>query len=206
MIGRAWFGAEFEEDPVWRMLARLAGRLDCDAPGADRDAPDDWTISSDWLAPWGKATHVHYNATRKRLRLWHTCGFVLFDVPRDSQKSPLAQAHELCATVAWLRTATLLRATPTGAYPRRKSTWQSWMGYFMPYLSARLALALHLNEGDVNGSTLVCRHSAELQCSSSTLDVRLSLATLPLPIRAAGLDRDPGWIPAAGRSLVFHFE
>jgi len=35
--------------------------------------------------------------------------------------------------------------------------------------------------------------------------VRLSLTELPLEIRLAGLDRDPGWIPAAGRFLAFHF-
>ena len=36
--------------------------------------------------------------------------------------------------------------------------------------------------------------------------VRLPLAELPIAIRLAGLDRDPGWIPAAGRSVAFHFE
>jgi hypothetical protein len=28
---------------------------------------------------------------------------------------------------------------------------------------------------------------------------------LPLQIRFAGLDRDPGWVPAAGRFITFHF-
>jgi hypothetical protein len=37
------------------------------------------------------------------------------------------------------------------------------------------------------------------------VDVHLSLADLPLAIRVAGLDRDAGWIPAAGRDLRFHF-
>jgi hypothetical protein len=31
------------------------------------------------------------------------------------------------------------------------------------------------------------------------------LATLPIELRIAGLDRDPGWIPSAGRSISFHF-
>jgi hypothetical protein len=35
--------------------------------------------------------------------------------------------------------------------------------------------------------------------------VHLSLSQLPLDLRIAGLDRDPGWIPAAGRSVAFHF-
>jgi hypothetical protein len=41
--------------------------------------------------------------------------------------------------------------------------------------------------------------------SPSHVDVVLSLAELPVEIRLAGLDRDPGWIPAAGRYLAFHF-
>jgi hypothetical protein len=38
------------------------------------------------------------------------------------------------------------------------------------------------------------------------VDVRYALADHPFEIRRAGLDRDPGWIPAAGRRLHFHFD
>jgi hypothetical protein len=38
------------------------------------------------------------------------------------------------------------------------------------------------------------------------LDAVFSLAEHPVEIRIAGLDIDPGWIPAAGRALHFHFE
>ena len=52
----------------------------------------------------------------------------------------------------------------------------------------------------------VCRHRAHIYKSASELDVHLSLDELPIELRAAGLDRDPGWIPAAGYSVRFHFE
>jgi hypothetical protein len=42
--------------------------------------------------------------------------------------------------------------------------------------------------------------------TATHVDVMLSLADLPIAIRFAGLDRNPGWIPAAGRYLAFHFE
>lgn len=51
----------------------------------------------------------------------------------------------------------------------------------------------------------VCRHDAHIYMSAAALDVHLSLSGLPIEIRCAGLDRDPGWIPAAGRSVRFHF-
>lgn len=41
--------------------------------------------------------------------------------------------------------------------------------------------------------------------TGTRVDVHLALARLPLCVRYAGLDRDPGWIPAAGRRVAFHF-
>ena len=38
------------------------------------------------------------------------------------------------------------------------------------------------------------------------VDVYYSLQTYPTEIRLAGLDRDPGWIPAAGRYVAYHFD
>lgn len=70
-------------------------------------------------------------------------------------------------------------------------------------LHTRLQQALGA-EGDV--TALVCRHHAEVVATPTRVDVHLALAELPLALRLAGLDRDPGWIPAAGRALAFHFE
>jgi hypothetical protein len=38
------------------------------------------------------------------------------------------------------------------------------------------------------------------------LDVHFNLPDHPIAIRLSGLDRDPGWIPAAGRHVAFHFD
>lgn len=38
------------------------------------------------------------------------------------------------------------------------------------------------------------------------VDAVFSLVDHPIELRLAGLDLDPGWIPAAGRALYFHFE
>jgi hypothetical protein len=42
--------------------------------------------------------------------------------------------------------------------------------------------------------------------TATHLDVFFSLADLPIAIRLSGLDRDPGWTPAAARFIAFHFE
>jgi len=37
------------------------------------------------------------------------------------------------------------------------------------------------------------------------LDIFFTLAEHPLELRLAGLDRDPGWVPSAGRYVRFHY-
>ena len=75
----------------------------------------------------------------------------------------------------------------------------------MPYLRARLLRALNGSEPETLGPTL-CRARARIFVTADRLDVMLSLEEHPIAIRLAGLDRDPGWVPAAGRSVAFHFE
>jgi hypothetical protein len=38
------------------------------------------------------------------------------------------------------------------------------------------------------------------------VDVVMRAEDANLRVRAAGLDRDPGWLPAYGRVVYFHFE
>jgi hypothetical protein len=45
-----------------------------------------------------------------------------------------------------------------------------------------------------------------LYVTSSHVDLVISLDHADLSVRASGLDRDPGWLPAYGRVVYFHFE
>jgi hypothetical protein len=54
--------------------------------------------------------------------------------------------------------------------------------------------------------SLLMELPAEVVCTSTRVDVRFQLADLPVAVRIAGLDRDPGWIPAAGSSVAFTFD
>ncbi|WP_057972108.1 hypothetical protein [Lysobacter antibioticus] len=202
LIGEAWFGAEFRRDPLWRLLADLAGREPQQAPAYDFVAPLDWTIDEAWLQPWDAVDTVAYHAGTRRLRLWHPQGFVLADLPRRTASTPAAQAADWCAECAGLEAARLVRM-PDLPPPSPRQRNRRWLHYLLSYLEARLARALAVDHGDI--PTLVCRHRAQLHCNLVDVEVRLSLDTLPLCLRLAGLDRDPGWIPAAGRSVRFRF-
>lgn len=201
LIGEAWFGAEFRRDPLWRLLADLAGRKPQQAPAYDFVAPLDWAIDEAWLQPWDAAETVAYHAGTRRLRLWHPQGFVLADLPRAAS-TPAVQAAHWCTQRTALRETRLVR-TPQAPAPSPRQRNRRWLHYLLSYLEARLARALAVDDGDI--PTLVCRHRAQLHCNLVDVEVRLSLDALPLCLRLAGLDRDPGWIPAAGRSVRFRF-
>lgn len=72
------------------------------------------------------------------------------------------------------------------------------------YLPIRLQLALGLDSAE-QVAPLLCVHPAHVRVTATQLDVFFSLHTLPIEIRLAGLDRNPGWVPAAGRFIAFHF-
>jgi hypothetical protein len=175
LVGRAWFGAEFVGDGVWDVLAGLAGRRREDEPGRDFKAPEEWTVGDGWLAPWGESECLRVRRTRHRIFTLHPAGFVFRDVPRDARRDTPARR----ARARWLRR-------------------------LLQYLEARLAMALG-RTGSADVAVFVCRHEAEIVVTPTRVDVHLALAGLPLEIRVAGLDRDPGWIPAAGRSVYFHY-
>jgi len=120
LTGRTWFGEPFASDPVWALLADLAGRDPEEEPGGEVAMPPGWLDR-------------HLEMLRDRL------GSAL----------PSKPLHELPA--------------------------------------------------------FVCGHRARVEVTAARVHVHLSLNQLPLDVRIAGLDRDPGWIPAAGRSVAFHF-
>lgn len=77
-----------------------------------------------------------------------------------------------------------------------------------PQLHARVAAALGDDEGLPARTQLrrMLALPARLHDQGERLDVFYPLARLPLAVRLAGLDRDPGWIPAAGCDIRFHFD
>lgn len=77
-----------------------------------------------------------------------------------------------------------------------------WLNWIAAYTEARLARAL----GREDAARFLCSIPARVYFTPSHLDVVYPLDVYPIEIRTAGLDRDPGWIPAAGRFVAFHFE
>jgi len=73
----------------------------------------------------------------------------------------------------------------------------------MAIIRPRLQLALGVSGDDL---PRYFTQRARLVVSTLTFDAYFALADLPIEIRLSGLDRDPGWVPAAGRTVRFHYD
>ena len=82
-----------------------------------------------------------------------------------------------------------------------------WAAWVLPYLRRRLEATLGSDPNDHTAlAQALLLHPGRLYLSSSHVDLVLSLEAISLPIRRAGLDRDPGWLPSFGRVVLFHVE
>ncbi|MCI0393437.1 MAG: hypothetical protein L0332_20200 [Chloroflexi bacterium] len=101
---------------------------------------------------------------------------------------PLPPARPLSRS-PWLR--------PVHPRPRR------WLALAMPFICWRLRQALPAAEALAQAVLLV---GGRLYVTATHVDLVFRLKDVSLPIRLAGLDFDPGWAPAFGRVIQFHFE
>lgn len=88
----------------------------------------------------------------------------------------------------------------------RPAVWlrRRWVDSLARYVEARLARALGSTDSAEAVETLL-RRPGTVRLDDGQIEVAFALDTHPLAIRLAGLDRDPGWIPAAGRAIGFRF-
>lgn len=144
--------------------------------GDDPPLPDRWQVEAAWLEAFAGEGEATMVITSRHHTRWHPAGFPLADEPRRRRDGRRKRGQRKDPSARWLRCLSL-------------------------YLDARIRRAtddpaLGLSSLAIPGH---CRVGAD------RIDIDLALADLPLPLRLAGLDRDPGWLPAEGRAIAFHF-
>jgi len=78
-----------------------------------------------------------------------------------------------------------------------------WLTDLLPHIRARLHLALGIDD---DLAQVLLHHHARVIITPTHADVFFSLADHPIELRLSGLDRNPGWVPAAGRFIAFHYD
>ena len=214
-LGRRLAGPRVERDAVWPLLARLAGRGEGDEPGATFEPPDEWRVPADWLKPFARegGGAWRWSASRGRLRLLHPRGFFVIDAPLEALEpnvgQQLARARRQLARgiepFSGFVSAADLALAPRGLSVPWRTARARWLGHVAAYARARLRLALGVAARSRIARRLVER-PARVCVTATHVDVLMRLADLPVEVRSAGLDRDPGWVPAAGRYVAFHFD
>jgi hypothetical protein len=182
LLGRGLV-TDARDDRAWSVLDRLAG------PSSFRP-PRAWRVPRAWLDPFDDDGVWRWSAAGGSLRIEHPAGFLAAAVPNGT----LARELRRLGVKPTLRRTTL-RREPSQPLTR-------WVSRLARYADARLRIAL--DTGDVERALI--RKRARVFVTPTHVDIVLSLAELPLEVRFAGLDRTPGWIPAAGRFVSFHFE
>jgi hypothetical protein len=203
LLGERLLGEELRDDAVWSLLAELAGRDAGTEPGEDFAPADEWRVPVAWLESLPTTGAWSWSCARGRLRVEHPSGFLVLDLPRDDRRAARQLASELQAYAGRYtdKPVRVWRGIPLGGRTARERLFER----LAAYVEARLRLALGWKSAGA-AARLLCALPARVAATATHVDVFMSLADLPVEVRLSGLDRDPGWLPAAGRFISFHFD
>lgn len=198
------------DDPLWRILAALAGRDPEVLPGATLRAPDEFRLPANW--PLLDAADLAWAITGGRLWLWLEHGPLLAETrlgaePAERLALALAESYVAGGSLRRGSPGEIPLATPRGALLAGLAAAPlRWLERTLPYLNFRLRRGLG-HGADTRGlAEVLLRYPARVYVSSAHVDIVMSLRDVSLALRVAGLDRDPGWLPEFGRVVSFHFE
>lgn len=210
LLGERLCGGRVREDTVWGLLAGLAGRDEDEPPGRDFAPGNAWRLPPEWLAPFREHGVWSWSDEGGRLRARHPEGFLVLDVPLARGRRAASYIERQLAEELHVydgRARFILRREPSVMDDKEPEggALECWLSRLVPYVNARLRRALGVSESD-EAARLVCEHVARVSVTETRLDVTFALERLPIEVRLSGLDRDPGWVPAAGRYVAFNYE
>jgi len=204
LMGSAFSKDALRSDPVWQVLAHCAGRTAQEEPGSGFDPPDSWIMPFSWLSAFPSSDAWTWDAGYGRLRVVHPEGFIVADVPLGNEEN----AERRLKSILLEYGAAISRMARREDSPRSAvaaDELAQWLSRIVPFVDARLRRALGLSaESDLEDCFV--KRQARLRVTPAHVDVVFSLDQLPVEVRLAGLDRNPGWVPAAGRHITFTYE
>jgi hypothetical protein len=80
---------------------------------------------------------------------------------------------------------------------------RTWLAAVTPLVQQMLRRTLG---GEFHAASGLLLRRGQLYVTLSHVDLVLPLESVSMPVRLAGLDFDPGWLPAFGRVVQFHYE
>jgi hypothetical protein len=148
--------------------------------------------------------------------VWLHGGYILFEGPTDNLP-PEEQAREILGVYFPNTKIVNLSMYPFDEAPvdhlnrsLRKALGPNlirWLALVVPFLQYILQQVLKLPSPDrYNLANSLLNRRSRLYVTSTHVDLVMNLNNISVPVRLAGLDRNPGWAPDFGRVVLFHFE
>ncbi len=220
VLGRALLRQDTEHlagDPLWQALAALDGRAPGELPGQTLRGNESFRLPTRWVrqVSGGEGGAYSWATKQSRLRLWSAQGYMLVDCSRDAS-TPELQARN--ALRAYMDGVDSLRIA-SGAFDEAPVDNLSspllggmnphltrWVAMGLPYIRFRLHQALRRSAAEpLDLDKTLLRYRGRLYVTSSHVDLVMRLEDISIPVRLAGLDGNPGWMPDFARVVLFHF-
>ena len=198
LLALEFLGERIKRDEIWNFLIRVSGRENGHDFGREFNRFQDWRMPTAWLETFPKDREWLWAKQRKRLVIRHAAGFNVVDVSLGGD----AEKRLKIESKIYDRYFAKIEGAKRAGFPQIKP--KSRLKNLTEFLEKRLFQALNVETREELNAVLFERQ-ATVSVSTTHLEVTFGLADLPIEIRLAGIDRDPGWIPAAGKYVYFHF-
>jgi hypothetical protein len=198
LLGLEFLGEEIKTDAVWDFLKFAAQRENDEEFGRGFNQSQDWRVPTEWLETFPKNQKWFFMETKKRLVIRHPEGFNIVDVARRGvAENQLKNELEIYQNY-------YSEISQAGKKDLHSAKSKKWLKNLAEFLEKRLFQALNLQSARELNAILFERQ-ADVTVSGTHLEITFGLADLPFEVRLAGIDRNPGWIPAAGKYVYFYF-
>jgi hypothetical protein len=82
---------------------------------------------------------------------------------------------------------------------------QRFLDLVVPFVRLRIEATLRAAGAEEELESALVRRVGLVQVTRSHVDVRMELDQVSVPVRMAGVDATPGWVPELARVVTFHF-
>ena len=209
---------ELLNDPLWSVLTGLDNRQPGVLPGNGLMGANRYRLPAPWwaLLPAIEKPAFFWALRKKQLRIWSDFGFVLIDRPEGNNVTKGCLRVALQPYFSSIDSVQILRRSYADAplnhfrgpwLDGMSSALLDWLALIVPFIRFYLRSTLNLRSENISElSKFVFFHPGELHVTASHVDLIMTLDTISLPIRMAGLDRNPGWLADFGRVMRFYFD
>jgi hypothetical protein len=185
---------ELADDAIWAALAQLDGRDAGTPPGSGFEPQPAYIAPAAWLD--NIDAQPRFARYRSRgVEIWTEEGFLALD--SQGGERPFGGLERLTpARRRKLRRVSRVRPISTSVGPALRR----FLHFVLPYARWRMDRAL----GGLPLKEALLR-TGRLYVTATHVDLVMPMNEISVPVRLAGLDANPGWVPELGRVVTFHF-